>query len=78
MKSIRIPQAFYVDHCERDLPAPQIDYRTKTHIYVFDGDGMADLIADAEFYADAKATDAPAHIKQAAGHLLRAIERGRQ
>ena len=77
MKSIRIPPAFFIDHIERELPAPQIDYQTRSHIYVFDGDGMDDLISDAEFYADSSATDAPPSLKRAAKSLLSAIERGR-
>ena len=77
MKSIRIPKTFYWDHWERDLPSPQIDYQTKNHLYVFDGDYMQDLIDDAEFYADPASNDAEPSLKRSARALLVAIEKGR-
>lgn len=77
MKSIRIPKTFYWDHYERDLPSPQIDYETKSHLYVFDGDYMQDLIDDAKFYADPASNDASFALKQSARALLAAIQKGR-
>lgn len=77
MKSIRIPSRFYVDHYERGLPTPEIDYRTKSHIYIFDGDHVQDLIDDALFYADPSSNDADPYLKRSAKALLLAIEKGR-
>lgn len=77
MKSIRIPRTFYIDHKERGLPTPQIDYQTASHIYIFDGDYMQDLIEDAAFYSDPSSNDAQPSLNRSAKALLAAIEQGR-
>ena len=48
----RIPQAFFDDHCERDLPAPVIVKRTKSHYYISLSDGnLEELLDDADYYS---------------------------
>lgn len=76
MRTIRIPKTFYWDHKDRDLPSPQIDYETKTHIYIFADEALQDLVDDAKFYADKDATDAPYAIKLGARTLLNHLARG--
>lgn len=53
-KLIRIPKRFYQDHVvERDLEAPEIVRETKRHYWIDGGsEHLAELLSDAEYYAD--------------------------
>jgi hypothetical protein len=78
MRTHTIPKGFYDDHTVgRDLPAPPIIKKTSRH-YQIDGDhpDMAELVADAEFYADPWGPDQAPHVVLAAIAMLRALKRG--
>ena len=48
---IKIPQGFYDDHKERDLPSPEIVKETKTHYWIkADDPDIPELISDADYY----------------------------
>jgi hypothetical protein len=74
MRAIKIPKGFYRDHVERDLPAPPVIAMAPRH-YVIDGDSehLAELINDAEFYADKDGPDGCPEIKAAAKYLLKRL-----
>ena len=73
---VRVPKVFYDDHTEgRDLPAPPVMHETERHYWLERGHpDMAELVNDAEFYADVDGPDAcPPGLKGAAKALLRAL-----
>lgn len=71
---VRIPQKFFVDHSERDLPTPEIVKETKVHYYIKKDDpAWAELVDDARHYADPRATDCQHWLRTAAHHLLVAM-----
>lgn len=53
-ETYKITKRFYIDHVERDLPAPDIIRETKRHLYIdaTENEKMKELRADAEFYAE--------------------------
>lgn len=52
MTLIRLPQRFFVDHEERDLPTPEVVRHTKAHFFVRAADpALPELLNDAEFYS---------------------------
>ena len=52
-KLVRIPQRFYVDHFERDLPTPPVVKSTSLHYWIdLNHPATADLFDDAEFYSN--------------------------
>lgn len=74
---IRVPRVFLVDHVERDLPTPEIVRSTKSHYYIRSDDpNLAELVSDAEHYADKTATDCEPWLRSAAKALLNALEAG--
>ena len=57
MTLVKIPHRFFIDHVERDLPAPVIVKRTKSHLWIDHNDAnFAELRNDAEHYATAICT----------------------
>ena len=53
MELIRIPKMFYIDHVDRDLPAPEIVRETKRHYFIdAKSEHLSEFLADAEFYWD--------------------------
>lgn len=72
---IRIPRRFLDDHQDRDLPSPEIQHETRTHVWVDGSDpALPELISDARFYCDTYGPDmAPAGLKVAARALLKAL-----
>lgn len=53
MKVVRIPKAFFIHHCDRDLPAPEVVKETKHHFWIrADDPEMHELRSDAEYYLD--------------------------
>ena len=53
MKVLRIPQRFYDDHAERDLPAPEILKETSKHYWInAESEHLSELPNDADFYSD--------------------------
>lgn len=76
---VRIPRAFYDDHNERDLPAPDPVRETTRHVWIDPADpDFQELVDDAEFYADPDGPDLVPHLKRAAKAMLRSIEDGEQ
>lgn len=79
MTLIRVPLAFYWDHVSRDLPAPNLVRRTKTHGWVDREDpDLTELIDDAEFYTDAYGPSGyggERGLRSAAHALLRALKK---
>jgi hypothetical protein len=73
---IKIPKRFYIDHIERDLPAPKILRETKSHYFIDGQDTTAfqELVSDAEFYAEPNIDGYP-HLVVAARAMLKAIQR---
>ena len=52
-KLVRIPQRFYIDHSERDLPTPPVVKSTSLHYWIdLNHPATADLLDDAEFYSN--------------------------
>ena len=52
MRLIKIPQRFYDDHVERDLPAPDVVRETSRHYWIdAESEHLQELLNDAEFYA---------------------------
>jgi hypothetical protein len=72
--TFKITKRFYVDHVERDLPAPDVVKETKTHLWIdsTENDAMAELRADAWFYAEGNVDDSD-HLVRSAIALLRVI-----
>jgi hypothetical protein len=59
---------------ERDLPSPVIVRSTKSHYFIrADDPEIAELVSDAEHYADSSATDCEPWLKLAARGLLNAL-----
>lgn len=72
---VRIPQRFVYDHQDRGLPTPTIEHENASHYWIRkDAPEMAELINDAEFYADPSGPDEAPHIVRAAKALLRALK----
>lgn len=69
---IRIPQAFLIDHEERDLPTPAYDTRGRHFIIDTNDAAFDELVSDAKHYAN-DGTDADRWIVSAAKALLKAI-----
>jgi len=50
--TVKIPKVFFDDHCERDLPAPEIIKETGKHYRISLNDNNLDeFLNDAEYYA---------------------------
>ena len=50
---IRIPQRFYDEHGERDLPAPVVQQATRSHYFIrADDPALDELVSDAAHYAE--------------------------
>jgi len=75
VKTIRIPERFYVDHMERDLDTPEDIGKCKTHAIVrADDQHLGELLSDAEHYAHPSGPDAcPPGIIMSAKATVRAI-----
>lgn len=77
MDLFRIPRAFYDDHNERGLPAPDPVRETTRHVWIDPADpDFQELVDDAEFYADPDGPDLVPNLKRAAKAMLRSIEDG--
>ena len=76
-KTYEITKRFYQDHCERDLPAPDVVKETKNHFFIdaTENEAMAQLRSDAWFYADGNVDDGK-HLVRSAIALLRVIGSG--
>jgi hypothetical protein len=71
---VRIPQKFFVDHSERDLPTPTVVKETKSHFFIKrDDPAWAELVDDARHYADPRATDCEHWLRMAAHRILIAM-----
>ena len=58
MTNIRIPKTFFIHHCERDLPAPEVVKETKHHFWIRSDDPeLRELASDAEYYLDIAASN---------------------
>ena len=75
MKTIRIPDRFYVDRMERALPLPEDLGKCRTHAIVSaDDPNLWKLLSDAEYYADPSGPDlAPRSVVMSAKATVRAI-----
>ena len=52
-KLIKIPQRFFSDHEDRDLPTPEVVKSTQNHFWIkADDPHLGELISDAEYYAE--------------------------
>jgi hypothetical protein len=52
MTTIKIPKRFYDDHCERDLPAPDVVRETNRHYWIdAESEHLAELLSDADSYS---------------------------
>lgn len=70
---IRIPQTFFDDHQERDLPTPWVQHNTKQHYWILPTDpALGELVNDAEHYASPYGPETP-WLRTAAKALLKAI-----
>lgn len=70
---IRIPKGFYEDHGDRALPTPVAVKETGRHVWIDRSDpDMAELVNDAEFYADPWGPETPG-LRLAARALLKAL-----
>ena len=71
----KIPAAFYYDYVDRELPAPPVLKRLGSSVWIDTNDPrLADLVADAQFYADEDGPDKNWYTR-AAKSLLRALGR---
>tara|TARA_R100001086_G_scaffold221416_1_gene138547 strand:+ start:2252 stop:2521 length:270 start_codon:yes stop_codon:yes gene_type:complete len=53
MQAIKITKTFYEDHIMRDLPAPPVVKKTKSHIWIdATSEHLSELLDDADYYAD--------------------------
>ena len=53
INTIKVPACFYDDHDSRDLPTPRVISRTSRTVTVaVDDANLAELLNDAEYYAD--------------------------
>ena len=53
MHEIWLPEHFYIDHMERDLPAGEvIDKGRKGVLVRCDDDTLAEILSDANYYSD--------------------------
>ena len=53
METIKITRTFFEDHIMRDLPAPPVEKKTKSHIWIdATSEHLSELLADADYYAD--------------------------
>jgi hypothetical protein len=75
MKTIRIPDRFYVDHMERALPTPEDIGNSASHAVVrADDPAIWELLSDAEHYAHPSGPDAaPRGVIASAKATVRAI-----
>ena len=73
-ETYKITKRFYQDHCERDLPAPDVVKETKNHFFIdaTENEAMAELRSDAWFYADGN-IDGHDHLVRSAVALLHVI-----
>lgn len=75
---IAIPQAFYDDHRERNLPSPAIVRTTARHYWIDTTDPqIAELLDDAAYYADPWGPDAGIGLRSSARATAAAIRKGR-
>ena len=52
MQTIKITKTFYEDHIMRDLPAPPVVKKTKSHIWIdATSEHLSELLDDADYYA---------------------------
>ena len=53
MQAVKITKKFYEDHIMRDLPAPPVVKKTKSHIWIdATSEHLSELLDDADYYAD--------------------------
>ena len=73
--TIRIPRRFFDDHTERDLPAPAILKRNRTHYWIdANSADLAELLNDAEHYADRWGPDGGLGLRMSAKATAKAIK----
>lgn len=53
-QGLKISKSFYIDHCERDLDAPEILHQTKNHFWISTekNDAWYELYSDADHYSE--------------------------
>lgn len=74
-KLIRIPDRFYRDHMDRDLPTPEVVRFTSRHIYISSDDpALPELLDDAEYYADPWGPDGGIGLRMSAKATVKAIK----
>lgn len=73
--TIRVPERFYVDHMERDLPTPEDIGNARNYVTIrVDDPALHELLGDAEYYADVFGPDlAPIGVRASARATVRAI-----
>ncbi len=75
---LRLPRRFFYDHKERDLPTPVVIRMTPSYVFVDGYDPhIAELINDAEHYADDYGPYGGALLKKSAVATIRAYEKWR-
>jgi hypothetical protein len=71
---VQIPKSFYMDHCERDLPAPPVIWEDSRQIAIdachWDFD---ELVNDAKHYAHIYGPDSCPEIVRAAKAMLKCL-----
>lgn len=73
--NIWVPAMFFDDHAERALPTPVVIRETNTRRLIdTDDPNYAELLDDANFYADPSGPDEAKHIVAAAKRLLKAVK----
>lgn len=72
MAKIRIPRTFLIDHEERDLPTPQYVPWRGGFVVDTDDSNFAELISDAEHYANDGCDPSPG-LKRAARALVNSV-----
>ena len=73
---LRLPRRFFYDHAERDLPTPVVIRITPSYVFVDGNDpNIAELINDAEHYADDYGPYGGALLKKSAIATIRAYKK---
>jgi len=73
---LRIPTVFYTDHSERDLPTPQIQgIKAGGYLIRLDDPATAELLDDAEHYADPYGPDGGMGLRSSARATAKAIRK---
>ena len=71
---IKLPWKFYLDHCDRNLPSPQIVKHNNRCLWVSSDDSnLESLRSDAEFYCDRFGPDTWPALRNSARATLEAI-----